>query len=140
MTKIEEEMREWYVIKIRAKIGGGVGESNEATLLNRILRRFPDRFEYEADPKHVQEIIKGLHLKEGSKGLDWAARKASESEVSEAVPLEASQAAKYRSLTARANFLALDRADIQFAVKELCREMSMPTTLSWCRLKQLGRY
>jgi hypothetical protein len=104
------------------------------------LRRFPDRLEYEADPRHVKEILKGLDLQENSKGLDWAARRASEAEVKEATPLEAGQASKYRSLTARANFLALDRADIQFAVKELCKEMSAPTTLSWSRLKQLGRY
>ena len=29
-------------------------------------------------------------------------------------------AAMYRAMTARANYLAQDRSDIQFAVKELC--------------------
>ena len=33
-------------------------------------------------------------------------------------------ATEYRALAARANFLALDRLDIQFAVKELCRSIS----------------
>jgi len=47
---------------------------------------------------------------------------------------------KYRSLTARLNYMCSDRADIQFTVKELCRDMSAPTTLSWKRLKRLARY
>ena len=33
----------------------------------------------------------------------------------------------YRALVARANYLAQDRSDIQFSVKELARSMSSPT-------------
>ena len=41
---------------------------------------------------------------------------------------------------ARANYLALDRPDIQYAVKEMCREMSNPTRGDLRRLRRLGRY
>ena len=34
---------------------------------------------------------------------------------------------KYRSLAARANYLALDRADIRFAASERCKAMNRPT-------------
>ena len=47
---------------------------------------------------------------------------------------------KYRAIVARANYLAQDRFDIQFAVKELSRTMSSPTTGCWTALKRLGRY
>ena len=41
----------------------------------------------------------------------------------------------FRALAAKANFLAQDRPDLQFPVKEICREMSAPTTNSWKKLK-----
>ena len=40
----------------------------------------------------------------------------------------------------RAAYLAQDRADIQFSVKELARAMSSPTVNDYARLKRLGRY
>ena len=43
-------------------------------------------------------------------------------------------------MTARANYLAQDRIDIQYAVKELSRAMSVPTVGDWKDLKRLGRY
>ena len=46
----------------------------------------------------------------------------------------------YRALAARANYLALDRPDIQFATKEICRAMSNPTKSDWLKLKRLGRF
>ena len=34
----------------------------------------------------------------------------------------------------------MDRAEIQYGVKELCASMSRPTQRSWRQLKQLERY
>merc|ERR1711904_603800 len=45
-----------------------------------------------------------------------------------------------RSIAARANYLASDRPDLMYAVKELCRGMAKPTRLHWHKLKRLGRY
>ena len=36
------------------------------------------------------------------------------------------EATRYRALVARLNYLAMDRADIQFAVKESAKRMSTP--------------
>ena len=46
----------------------------------------------------------------------------------------------YRALAARANYLALDRPDLGFSTKELCREFSQPTALSVEKLKRLVRF
>ena len=54
--------------------------------------------------------------------------------------LDAEAASRYRGLAARANYLALDRPDIQFAVKEIARRMSRPTEADWSLLKRLARY
>ena len=54
--------------------------------------------------------------------------------------LALSQVTRYRGLTARANFLALDRADIKFAVKELARRMATPRSGDMDLMKRLGKY
>ena len=47
---------------------------------------------------------------------------------------------RFQALIARANYLAQDRSDIQFSVKELARSMSAPTRGSWKGLVKLGKY
>ena len=42
---------------------------------------------------------------------------------------------RYRAITARANYLAADRPDLMYAVKELCRGMAKPTKMHWHKLK-----
>ena len=54
--------------------------------------------------------------------------------------LGASETALYRALAARANYLAADRTDVQYAVKEICRGMVEPMKLHLGRLRRLGRY
>ena len=54
--------------------------------------------------------------------------------------LDSAAASEYRARAARANFLASDRPDIAFAVKELCRGMSAPTAHDQDALKRLARY
>ena len=54
--------------------------------------------------------------------------------------LRGADATLFRALVARANYLAQDRTDIAFAVKELCRRMSSPREGDWKGLKRLGRY
>ena len=114
--------------------------SHEGKVLNRVLRRTEEGWEYEADPRHAELIIKSLKLEEskpvstaGEDEKEWKLEEESES-------LEGAQAREYRALAARANYLAADRADIQYAVKEICRGMATPTRGGWRKLKRLGRY
>ncbi len=58
----------------------------------------------------------------------------------EEVELDVAQSTEYRALAARANYLAVDRVDIQFAVKELCKSMAKPTVGDKRKLKRLARY
>ena len=50
------------------------------------------------------------------------------------------EATNFRALSARSNFLAQDRGDIQYATKELCREFAIPNRNSYLRLKRTVRY
>ena len=54
--------------------------------------------------------------------------------------LNDTQATKYRALVARAKYLAVDRGDIAFCVKDLARCMSSPSQQDWERLQRLARH
>ena len=58
----------------------------------------------------------------------------------EAEPLGKEESTEFRAIAATANYLAQDRVDIQFAAKEICRDMAVPTTRSQGKLKRLARY
>ena len=49
------------------------------------------------------------------------------------------EAAGFRALAARANYLAQDRADLQYAAKEVCRGMAQPTKAHVRKLRMLAR-
>ncbi len=55
-------------------------------------------------------------------------------------PLEKADATSYRALAARENYPSQDRPDLQFAAREVCRDMATPSSSSWGRLKRLARY
>ena len=59
---------------------------------------------------------------------------------SDSYTLNSEDATMFRAVSARANYLAQDRPDISFACKELCRDFSVPTKESFCKLKRLGGY
>ena len=112
----------------------------EARLLNRIIRRTKEGWEYEADQRHAELIVKGPGL-EDAKAVatpaegerPWLAEEDEEK-------LGSREAREFRGLAARANYLALDRIDIQYAVKEVCRGMAEPTKRDVRKLRRLGRY
>ena len=81
--------------------------------------------EYRADDKHVREILKAFMLEEGSKGLDLPIVKdAGVEETDLDGLLDKQEATRFRAVAARANYLALDRPDIQYATKEICSVQS----------------
>ena len=49
-------------------------------------------------------------------------------------------ARRYRAIAARLNYLAPDRTDIGYAVKEAARNMALPVQCDWMKLKRIGRY
>ena len=115
-------------------------EEAEARILNRIVRITPQGWEYEADQRHADIIAQELGLSKAR-----ATRTAGEDEPSWKMeegdrPLDKHMVTKFRALAARANYLAADRLDIQYAVKECCRGMASPEHRHWDRLKRIGRY
>eukprot|EP00974_Lingulodinium_polyedra_P010165 976199-Lingulodinium_polyedra.AAC.1 len=84
-------------------------------------------------------MLRDLGL-EDAKPAPTPGAKPAKGEAIDEAPLDPVRHRTYRSVVARGNFLAQDRPDIRFAVKELCRRMSNPRECDWASLKRLARY
>ena len=144
-------------------LGDRPGMHGEVRILNRTLRYIPGQgIEYEADARHSEILIDELardkspvstpYVKDGTgfadsddiklADLDRMKRDGSlgAKRGKSMGELDKAGATTYRAHVARANYLAADRMDIIFAVKELSRAMSSPTTDDWDKLVRLARY
>ena len=134
---LESELKKKFEIKTTV-VSLESRDASEAKILNRIVRVTQKGWELEADPRHAELIIEDLGL-QNSKGVVTPGDEnlcKSENDAQ----LEGWQVQKFRSLAARANYLSADRPDIQYRVKELCRDMSAPTSVSWVKLKRVGKF
>jgi hypothetical protein len=102
--------------------------------------------EYEADEKHRAVIMKELGLEDESNSVVSPIVKVDgrddhdEGDDHDDEPLSREEQRQFRALAARANYLAQDRPDLQYAVKEVCRSMAKPTVKGVEALKRIGRY
>ena len=92
---------------------------------------------YEADPRHAETLIEAMGLEE-AKPLSTPGSKEPVKGEEEAMGKE--DHTRYRAMAARCNYLSLDRPDIQFAAKEVCRWMQGPTWADWTAIKRIARY
>ena len=136
-------------------LGPEQGQQQEVRILNRVLRWGSDGIEYEADQRHAEIVIRDLGL-DGAKALDTPGTREDKKGASApwGVPgvqvdkedpeldeeLEAAEATLYRGITARLNYLAQDRTDLQYSCKEASRRMARPRKGDWRCLKRIGRY
>ena len=154
MKKVAEDLRKVWIAKTRATLGPEAGDDKEVSILNRVVRWCEDCLLYEADPRHVEKLLKeaGLEncksvttpgVKESSDviGTAWFEESgltpecagdelslvAGETDAPDLRPLDREEMRCYRSAVARCNYLAQDRFEIAFTTKELCRAMSKPT-------------
>ena len=130
-------------------------------VLNRIVRIHPRRgITIEPDPRYAEILIRDLDgdsgrlvttpvtkddIKESVESITEdvyekarnGKTKRGSNRVGDCDELDDAQITKYRALVARANYLAVDRGDIAFCVKELARCMSSPSRQDWERLRRL---
>ena len=139
LQKIKKKMEEWYEIKLRGVLGDDPWDVKEMTILNRKVTWDGEKIVCRADDKHAKIIIEEMGLDMKSKGLSSPIVK-EEDDQEEGEELSREESKHFRRVTARANYLGQDRMDLQYAVKEISREMSRPTTKGMKKLKRLARY
>ena len=111
-------------------------EGVSVEVLGKTKTRLPGCILTAPDPKHAENIIKALGLKPGEKS-PVPSRKP---DLGDTTPLEAGDAARYRSAVGSGIYLSADRRDIQYAVKELARHMAAPRRCDMNQAMLLGRY
>ena len=120
MRWLEARLSEQYEIKTQ-KVGHSPQCGLEGQILNRVVRASSDGFELEADQRHAELIVDQLNLKSGkgvtSPGVDDIHD--DDDDCSDDV-LGPADATAFCGMAARCNYLAADRPDILFPVKELC--------------------
>ena len=163
LIQFKEQLAEEWKIKY-THIGEAEHLGKHMRVLNRIVRIHPRRgITIEPDPSHAEILIRDLDgdsgrlvttpmtrdsVKESVESItDDVREKARNGKIkgennimNEHDELDDAQITKYRALVARANYLAVDRGDIAFCVKELARCMSSPSRQDWERLQRLARY
>ena len=136
---LEEQMKVRFEIKTQM-LGHGQNLEKEGKILNRILRVTEKGWEYEADQRHGEIIVQAMGLA-CAKGVSSPGEESKHwQEDEDEKLLGPNLSSEYRAIAARANFLAMDRPDIQYPVKEICRAMSNPTVGDKKKLKRLARY
>ena len=127
-----------YLLKVRGILGPEPCDQKRIVILGRVVDWRADELWWEADPRHVEKILEACGMISGNSGVVPGAKL--QEEDGDDQQLAGEDLAKYRSVTATANFIAQDRPDVRFAVKELCRDMAKPTRGSWRKMKKLARY
>ena len=128
-----------YCIKT-TMIGEDIKYEKQVRVLNRLVKWWPgEGVTIEADPRHVEILIESVEV-QNEKALKITGEKDTGDAEGAGEGLEASKTSKFRSDVARLNYLAADRPDVMFAVKELARKMSCPTAKDAERVRRLVRY
>lgn len=133
-------------------LGPDPGGDKEISILNRIVRWEKDHLRYEADPRHVEKLARGLGM-EGCKSLTTPGTKPTTSSTilddglsgcgiqlinPEPLKLEHQGMKLYRSAVARCNYLAADRYETAFTTKELCRSIRARRLTNWGRYRDFA--
>ena len=121
-------------------IGDGPGELSSAKVLNRVISVSESGWTHEADQRHADLIVKAMGLEQAKGGKTPGEEARPWAEEEDAKLLDGREQGEFRSIAARANYLALDRADIEYATKEVCRAMATPTRGDLRKLRRLARY
>ena len=63
LKKVAEDLRKVWIIKVRATLGPEPGDDKEVSILNRVVRWCDDCLLYEADPRHVEKLLRKQGLR-----------------------------------------------------------------------------
>lgn len=125
-------------VKILAKVGAGAATSGR--YLKRTIEWDGRAFYWKPDGKHVARLIEMLGLT-GAKPSDTPGTKATAASMRDALePLTGANLALFPQAAELVNYIAVDRPDIQYSVKNVLADMHAPCQRSMARLKRIGRY
>ena len=138
---VQKIMKDRYEVKVRAVLGTEPKDDKECTFLNRIVRINDEGdVEIEADPRHAAEIARTMGVSSGKTVTTPIVKEPAATAESPMPELDKDRTKTFRSVVMRACYMATERGDVQYCVKECAREMHCPTERGWMRCKRMARY
>ena len=118
---------------------GTPGTIQEARLLNRTITWDSQGILWEADPRHVDIILRQTGVTH-SVTTPLVKEKASDVNDDNDAELDRANAEEYRSIAMRIGYLSQDRPDLQRVTRELAKGLQRPTLRHQVMLKRAARY
>ena len=110
---VEATLWKKYVVKMRAMYGPERTEDKVADMLKRVV-------EWKTPPRGTwRRMLNDMELQEYKESTVSGSKTAEQEDNGELLDWESTK--RYRSIFTRGKFLAQDRPDIRYTVKELCR-------------------
>ena len=136
---LNKKMQEEYEIKFQV-MGPEKHLSKDVKILNGTLRWTQVGIEYEADLKHAGLVVKETETANMKKRKTPGITVASDALEKAQEDKSFEEQTKFRSVAARMNFLATDRADLQFSSKDLRQKMASLDKSDWDKVGRIARY
>ena len=136
----QAKMQQEFLVKVVGRLGGDAQDQKEISILNRIVSWTADGLLYEADPRHAELLARDLAGSGPQVGTPGVKTSSASGGAEGSKELSERDARWFRAGAARANYLALDRPELAFASKELCRRMSSPHQHDVAPLIRVARY
>ena len=132
-----EQLAKQFIMKVTGRLDN---DGDEVKFLGRILRRCIDAVYFTMPDGYFDEAFNMFKLGKGS--TNFAKTPGSKTEKSTANDdlLNAADHRLYRRFVGKLQWVCPIRSDITYAVKELARWLTAPTTRNWNQLKHLMRY
>ena len=100
-----------YLLKVRGTLGPEPCDQKRIVILGRVVDWRADELWWEADPRHVEKILEACGMSSGNSAVVPGGKL--QEEDGDDQQLAGEDLAKYRSVTATANFIAQDRPECE---------------------------
>ena len=126
------ELEKFYELKEAHRLGPGLEDHKEATVLNRVVRWTPDGLEYEADPRQGEKLLRDLRLDgDGVKEAASPGVKATREQLDADGPLESAKWTPYRAVVARRTTWPLTGQSSNTEPKKFAGGCRLPPAWHW---------
>ena len=147
MEVMKENLHEALECNTGELVGVDADPAKEATFTKRTIRCVPDAgWELKADTKHVKTLLQWFECEDargspvpGSKDARRPLEHETEVDGTTTV-LDQEERAEYRKHVGLLRYIANDRFDLKYAVKEVRRDAARPTVVSRRIVKKIVRY
>ena len=151
---LAKELDKDWTVKVEGYFGppGEPDCVHKIRTLNRLLTWTHEGIEWEADPRHVQILIREMGLKaskaggsltsdsKGGRVTTPGVRERPEDGMLEEVPIPVEERTRYRSLCMRTAYIGQDRPELGVAIREVAKGMQTPSERHSAQLKRTTRF